>query len=57
MLEDFLAVEQQNLDAILEGLDDLAAGRVTPHAEVLPRIEGMRNPTSPHNPAAVSLAM
>lgn len=41
-LEDFLAVEQQNLDAIREGLDDLAAGRVTPHEEVLPRIKAMR---------------
>jgi predicted transcriptional regulator len=43
-LEDFLATEQQNLDAIHEALDDLAAGRVTPHAEVLPRIKAMRNP-------------
>jgi len=42
-LEDFLAVEQQNLDAIREGLDDLAAGRVTAHAEVLPRIKALRN--------------
>jgi len=43
-LEDFLAIEQQNLDAILEGLDDLAAGRVTPHKEILPRIRAMRSP-------------
>ena len=43
-LEDFLAIEQQNLDAIHEGLDDLAAGRVAPHEEVLPRIKAMRSP-------------
>jgi predicted transcriptional regulator len=43
-LEDFLAVEQRNLDAIHEGLEDLAAGRVTPHEEVLPRIKAMRSP-------------
>jgi predicted transcriptional regulator len=42
-LEDFLAMEQHNLDAIREGLDDLAAGRVTPHADVLPRIKALRN--------------
>ena len=43
-LEDFLAIEQQNLDAIREGLADLAAGRVSPHEEVLPRIKAMRSP-------------
>jgi predicted transcriptional regulator len=42
-LEDFLAIEQQNLDAIREGLEDLAAGRVTPHEEVLPRIRALRS--------------
>jgi predicted transcriptional regulator len=42
-LEDFLAIEQQNLDAIREGLEDLAAGRVTPHKEVLPMIKALRN--------------
>jgi predicted transcriptional regulator len=56
-LEDFLAVEQENLDAIREGLDDLTAGRVTPHEEVRPRIEAMRNPAALHNPAAVSFTM
>jgi predicted transcriptional regulator len=43
-LEDFLAIEQQNLDAIHEGMEDLAAGRVKPHEEVLPRIKAMRGP-------------
>jgi len=42
-LEDFLAIEQQNLEAIREGLDDLAAGRVRPHEEVLPRIKALRS--------------
>ena len=43
-LDDFLALEQQNLDAIREGLDDLAAERIAPHEEVLPMIQAMRKP-------------
>jgi predicted transcriptional regulator len=41
-LDDFLALEQQNVDAIREGLDDLAAGRIVPHEDVLPMIQSMR---------------
>ncbi|MGO9340735.1 MAG: CopG family ribbon-helix-helix protein [Terracidiphilus sp.] len=41
-LDDFLALEQQNIDAIREGLDDLAAGRIVPHEDVLPMIKTMR---------------
>ena len=43
-LDDFLALEQQNSDAIREGLDDLAAGRIVPHEDVLPTIQAMRRP-------------
>jgi predicted transcriptional regulator len=43
-LDDFLALEQQNLDAIREGLNDLAAGRTVPHEDVLPLIQAMRRP-------------
>lgn len=43
-LDDFLALEQQNLDAIREGLDDLEAGRIVPHEDVLPLIQGLRKP-------------
>lgn len=41
-VEDMLAIEQQNLDAIHEGLKDLAAGRVVPHEEVIPMIQALR---------------
>jgi predicted transcriptional regulator len=41
-LDDFLAVEQENLDAVREGLDDLSAGRVVDHEEVLPMIQALR---------------
>ena len=41
-LDDFLALEQDNLDAIREGLDDLAAGRVVPHEEIIPLIQALR---------------
>ena len=40
--EDMLAIEQQNLDAVREGLDDLAAGRVVPHEEITPLIRALR---------------
>jgi predicted transcriptional regulator len=43
-VEDMLAIEQQNLDAIHEGLEDLAAGRVVPHEEVIPLIRALRRP-------------
>ena len=41
-VEDLLALEQHNIDAIREGLADLKAGRVVPHDEVLPMIEALR---------------
>ena len=41
-VEDLLAFEQRNLDAIEEGLGDLTAGRVTPHDQVLPLIQSLR---------------
>lgn len=43
-VEDMLAIERQNLDALREGLADLAAGRVTPHEQVLPMIQALRHP-------------
>lgn len=43
-VEEMLALEQQNLDAIREGLEDLAAGRVVPHEEVMPLIQSLRRP-------------
>jgi len=41
-VEDLLALEQHNIDAIREGLSDLEAGRLAPHEEVLPMIEALR---------------
>lgn len=41
-VEDLLAVEEHNIDAIREGLADLDAGRIAPHEEVLPMIEALR---------------
>jgi predicted transcriptional regulator len=41
-VEDLLALEQHNIDAIREGLADLKAGRVVPREEVLPLIEALR---------------
>lgn len=43
-LEDVLAREQQKVDAIREGLDDLAAGRLERHEDVLPMIQALRRP-------------
>ncbi len=43
-LKDVLAPEQQNVDAIREGLDDLAAGRLERHEDVLPIIQAQRRP-------------
>jgi predicted transcriptional regulator len=43
-LDDFLALEKQNIEAIREGLDDLAAGRIVPHKDMLPTIQAMRRP-------------
>ena len=43
-LDDLLALEQENHDAIREGLDDLAAGRIVPHEDVLPMIQALRRP-------------
>ncbi|MGA7343323.1 MAG: hypothetical protein WBE72_18415 [Terracidiphilus sp.] len=42
-VEELLALEQHNLDAIREGMADVAAGRVTPHEEIIPLIETLRN--------------
>jgi predicted transcriptional regulator len=55
-VEDLLALEQHNLDAIHEGLADAEAGRVTPHEEMLPLIQSLREARR-HSPAAVSFAM
>ena len=41
-LDDFLALEQQNLDAIHEGLADAEHGRVTAHEEMIPLIRSLR---------------
>lgn len=41
-VEDMLALEQHNIDAIREGLADDEAGRVVPHEDVLPMIEALR---------------
>lgn len=41
-VEDLLALEKHNIDAIREGLADLEAGRVAPHEKVLARIEALR---------------
>ena len=42
-VEDLLAIEQHNLDAIREGLADWAAGRVVPHEQVIPMIQALRS--------------
>ncbi len=42
-VEDMLALEQYNIDAIHEGLEDIAAGRVVTHQDVLPLIHSLRN--------------
>jgi predicted transcriptional regulator len=42
-VEDLRAIEQRNLDAIREGLADLAAGRVIPHKEIIPLIQSLRS--------------
>ena len=42
-VEDLLALEQHNLDAIREGLTDVEAGRVLAHEEVIPLIRSLRN--------------
>ena len=42
-VEDLLALEKRNLDALQEGLDDLAAGRVTPHDRILPLIQSLHS--------------
>jgi predicted transcriptional regulator len=41
-VEDLLALEKHNIDAIREGLADLEARRVVPHEKVLPTIEALR---------------
>ena len=38
---DYVARESETLAAIQRGLDDMAAGRVTPHAEVMAEIRGI----------------
>jgi predicted transcriptional regulator len=42
-VEDMLALEQRKIDAIHEGLKDVAEGRVTAHQDVLPLIHSLRN--------------
>jgi predicted transcriptional regulator len=42
-VEDLRAIEQRNLDAIREGLADLAAGRVIRHNEMIPLIQSLRS--------------
>jgi predicted transcriptional regulator len=42
-LEDLLTIEQRNLDAIREGMADLAAGRVIRHNEMIPLIQSLRS--------------
>jgi len=41
-VDDLLALEQHNIDAIREGLADLKAGRVVPHEDVIPMIDALR---------------
>jgi len=49
-VKDLLAIEQRNLDAIREGLADLAAGRVVPHKEMIPVIQSLRSPRKEWQP-------
>jgi predicted transcriptional regulator len=44
-VEDLLALEQHNLEAIREGLTDVEAGRIIPHEEIAPLIQSLRNRT------------
>jgi predicted transcriptional regulator len=41
-VEDLLALEQHNLDAIREGWADVEAGRVIAHEEIIPLIRSLR---------------